>query len=258
MAELFDMKLRAKRRDRAARNGPALFLFERALEDCLERLAPMRRRFKSALLIGCPDPAWRGRISAIAEKVAICDPGPLFADRVQGQEIVEDRWQPGGGAYDLIISIGTLDTVNGLPLALRLLHHALRPGGVLIGAFSGGDTLPSLRAAMRAADQADGVAAAHVHPRIEPASFTALMGGAGFASVVVDVDRAAVSYASFSRLVGDLRAMGASNVLTERARRVGRAAQAAARSAFESAGKDGRTTETFEILHFIGFHAGQS
>jgi hypothetical protein len=36
--ELFDMRLRSMRRDRAARTGPELFLHERAFADVLERL----------------------------------------------------------------------------------------------------------------------------------------------------------------------------------------------------------------------------
>jgi hypothetical protein len=38
MPDLFDIELRASRRDRAARGGTELFLFERAFADCLERL----------------------------------------------------------------------------------------------------------------------------------------------------------------------------------------------------------------------------
>ena len=54
-ADLFDLNLRAMRRDRAFRAGSDLFLCERAFEDCLERIGLVNRRFQSALLIGCPD-----------------------------------------------------------------------------------------------------------------------------------------------------------------------------------------------------------
>src|SRR5690348_3921935 len=37
-ADLFDMKLRALRRDRAQRTGAELFLYERAFDDCLDRV----------------------------------------------------------------------------------------------------------------------------------------------------------------------------------------------------------------------------
>ena len=48
MADLFDMELRALRRDRAARTGPELFLLERAFADCLERLDADRSAGSSA------------------------------------------------------------------------------------------------------------------------------------------------------------------------------------------------------------------
>ena len=95
-------------------------------------------------------------------------------------------------AYDLVLAVGTLDTVNDLPLALRLIRYAMRSDGLFIAALSGGDTLPRLRAAMRAADAVSGLAAPHVHPRIEPSALAPLLGDAGFVDPVVDVDRVTV------------------------------------------------------------------
>jgi hypothetical protein len=125
---------------------------------------------------------------------------------------------------------------------------------MLLGAISGGDTLPQLRLAMRAADRIGAIAVPHVHPRIEASVLAALLGAAGFVNPVVDVDRVQVSYESFSRLVGDLRAMGATNILAQRSRTpLSRTATQAAADAFASVGQDGRTVETFEILHFAAW-----
>ena len=255
MASLFDMKLRAMRRDRAARLGPALFLLERVFDDVLERIALTGRRFERALLVGCPDSDWPARLAAAADEIDVRDPGPLFAGAAGGTTIDEDSWQPEAARYDLVIAIGTLDTVDGLPLALCLAQHAMRADSLLIGALSGGDTLPQLRAAMRAADATAGGAAPHVHPRIEAAALAALLGDAGLTMPVVDVDRVQVAYRSFERLVADLRAMAATNLLRARPIRMTRAARAAAIRAFADAGEDGRTTETFEILHFAAWTA---
>jgi len=149
-----------------------------------------------------------------------------------------------------VLSIGTLDTVNDLPLALRLVAHAMRDDALLIGAMSGGDTLPQLRAAMRAVDALAGGAAAHVHPRIDAASLSPLLAEAGFIRPVVDVDRVQVSYPSLDRLIHDLRAMGATNILSSRAAPLGRLEREAAAHAFAQAAEGPRTVETFEILHF--------
>ena len=251
------MRLRAERRDRAARQGVELFLLERAFEDCLERIALVQRKFGKALLIGCPDASWPERLGG---DVDVLDPGALFAAAAGGRQIVEDQWEP-AAEYDLVLAIGTLDTLNDLPRALLAIRTAMRADALLIGAMSGGDTLPQLRVATRAADQVIGEASAHVHPRIEAAALSPLLQAAGFAMPVVDVDRVQVSYSSVGRLVGDLRAMGATNILSARSRRpLTRAALAAAAQAFAAAGDGQRTHEVFELLHFAAWSpaAGRS
>jgi hypothetical protein len=253
--ELFDMQLRAQRRDRAARVGPELFLHERAFEDCLERIAMQQRQFERALLIGCPDAEWPARIGRLAGKVEVRDPGQLFAARAGGETVVEDAWNASEGAYDLVLAVGTLDTVNDLRLALRLIRYAMRADGLFIGALSGGDTLPQLRASLRAADAAVGVAAPHMHPRIEAAALAPLLDEAGFVNAVVDVDRIPVSYRSLDGLISDLRAMGATNVLTARPAFLGKRARSSAIAAFAAEGDGERTVETFEILHFAAWTA---
>jgi SAM-dependent methyltransferase len=254
--ELFDMKMRALRRDRAARIGPELFLFDRAFEDCLERITLMNRRFERVALIGCPDPRWPGQLRSLADAVDCFDPGPLLAAAAGGTVMVEDSWSSKPATYDLVAAIGTLDTVNDLPLALRLIRNATRPNGLFIGAMSGGDTLPRLREAMRAADAVRGVAAPRVHPRIEASALSPLLADAGFVRPVVDVERVPVSYPSFERLVSDLRAMGATNVLRTSVPSLTRGQRNAASRAFGEAGGNGRTTETFELLHFAAWASG--
>lgn len=250
---IFDETLRALRRDRAARTGAELFLFERVFEECLDRIRFMNQRFRRALLIGSPDPSWPARLGAVSEQVEVREPGPQFAAAAGGLPIAEDRWEPEEAAFDLVLAIGTLDTVNDLPLALRLIRFAMASGGLMIGAASGGDTLPQLRSAMRAADAlADGISA-RVHPRIEPSALAPLIESAGFIKPVVDVDRVQLSYASLDRLVADLRAMAATNVLQSRPAPLTRAQAEAASSAFSEGGKGGRTVETIELLHFAAW-----
>lgn len=252
--QLFDEHLRSLRRDRAARQGPELFLYRRAFDDMLERLDLIQRRFGRALLIGCPDPSWGDRLLERVGEVDIIDPGRLFAAAAGGRHGREDRLDVGPGSYDLVLAIGTLDSVNDLPRALLTLRFALRPDSLLLGAMTGGDSLPGLRAAMRAADRRMSNASPHVHPRVEPAALTSLLTAAGFAMPVVDVDRVQVSYEYFRDLVRDLRKMGATNVLTERSRRpLNRQAASAAAEHFASRAEGGRTIERFDLLHFAAW-----
>jgi SAM-dependent methyltransferase len=256
MTVMFDMDLRALRRDRAARTGQDRFLIERAFEDCLERVGLVQRKFDSALLVGCPSNAWPERLRQFAQAVEVKDPGALFAQAAGGSLVVEDAWSPPSACYDLVLAIGTLDTVNDVPLALKIIQSALRPGGLFLGAMSGGDTVPQLRRAMQAADATTGAATPHVHPRVEASAVAPLLESCGFHMPVVDVDRVQVAYPSFGALIADLRRMAATNVLVQRSRRpLGPSAYRAAVAAFEGTG--GRTIETFEILHFAAWTQNQ-
>jgi hypothetical protein len=253
-AELFDMRLRSLRRDRAARMGPALFLLERAFEDVLERLGSIQRTFSKALLLGVPDAEWPKRLQDIARDVTVVDPGAEFARSSGGLQITEDELDLEPGTFDLCVAIGTLDTVNDLPSAFLRLRFLLKADSLLIGAMSGGETLPRLRQAMRTADSVSGAARPHVHPRVEPPSLAQLLGSAGFGMPVVDLDRVKVAYRSFEQLVADLRSMGATNVLKRRDREpLGRAALQAAKREFAASGSAGKTVECFEILHFAAW-----
>ena len=231
-----------------------MFLYERAFEDIVDRLKLVTHSFRSALLIGAPDCQWRVLLAQTAPDVTVIDPGALFAKESDGVQAIEDELDLEPRSFDLCLAIGTLDTVNDLPGALLRLRLLLRPDSLLIGAISGGQTLPRLRAAMRAADAVAGAASPHVHPRIEPASLAQLLASAGFAMPVVDVDRVQVAYRGLRQLVGDLRSMGATNVLNTRSRSpLTGAALEAAEEEFAPGQDGGRTVETFEILHFAAW-----
>ena len=235
---LFDPTLMPLRRARAVRIGGDRFLHERAFADCLERIGAARREFHSAVIFGDAGDDWPQRLrDAGVEAVT---------SMAAGSPLLEDP--------DLCLSVGALDTAEPLPAVLAALRHMLAPDALFIGAFAGGNSLPALRAAMRAADEHDGGAAPHVHPRIDPPSFAALLGNAGFVMPVVDIDRVRLRYASLDALVRDLRAMATTNILAERPRRpILRRGLAAARKVFETLGEQGKTPETIEIIHFAAW-----
>jgi len=250
MAEpLFDPQALLHRRARALAQGPRTFLAERIIEELGERLALVRRRFGRGLLIGAPDPALTRSLGGVAEQL-------LLGARL------EDLAAFPPGSLDLLIVLGELDTATELPAMLQVVRHLLAPEALFVGAFAGNDTLPQLRAAMLAADQAAGGGVApRIHPRIAAAGFAGLLQDAGFDLPVVDVDRVRVRYRRLDDLVADLRGMGATNALAARSRRpLGRAALAAARAAFAAAGDDRGTVETVELIHFSAWtpSAGQS
>lgn len=216
------------------------FLHARAFDECLDRLADVRRGFDRGLIAGCVDPHWSDRLGAIVPDitaVTVAERGSL-PDEPQG--------------FDLCLSIGQLETANDVQAAAFQLRHLLRPGGLLIGAIVGGNSLPRLRAAMLAADRVDGGAAPRVHPAIDGPSLAALLVSVGLVEPVVDVDRVDVRYPNLDRLVRDLRGMGCTNILADRSRRqIGRHAFDAARTAFLNGGD--HALERFELLHFAAW-----
>ena len=154
--------------------------------------------------------------------------------------------------FDAAIAIGTLDTVNNLPLALRQIMRALRPGSPMLGALAGGNSLPALRSALIEGERAEGAIHQRIHPRIDAPTLAGLLSNAGFGQSVVDIDRVMLRYSSLAALVRDLRAMGATNQLASVAP-ISRSVAARASAAFGAAATAGKTTETIEILHFAGW-----
>ncbi|HXG82238.1 MAG TPA: SAM-dependent methyltransferase [Sphingomicrobium sp.] len=252
--DLFDRQLRAIRRDRAARIGPELFLFDRAFAECLDRLLDIARPFERVLMVGCPSSDWPVRLREVAANVDVVDPGNVFAMRAGGIQAEEDRFEFGVGVYDLCLAIGTLDTVNDLPLALQLLRRSLRPDSPLIGAIAGGNSLPALRACMIEAGRAEGQVIARTHPRIEAPTLAQLLAAAGFSMPVVDVDRVTLRYSRMADLVQDLRRMGATSVLAERQKPLTRREVMCAAERFLRMGDGNRTEEQVEILHFLAWN----
>ena len=254
----FDRHLRRLRRDRAAASrGAADYLHRRAADELIERLDLVKRDFRNALDLGCGD-SWLGRrLRERGLDVVSADPGRAFAAAAGGVQCDEDRLPFADGAFDLVVSVGVLDSVNDLPGALTLIRRALRPDGRFLAAFAGAGSLPRLRQAMRAADEAEAADAVspRIHPQIDVRAAGDLLGRAGFALPVADCETVTVRFGALAQLVADLRAMGATNLLAARSKRpLGRFALAAAATAFaECADADGRTAERFEIIHLSGW-----
>jgi NADH dehydrogenase [ubiquinone] 1 alpha subcomplex assembly factor 5 len=249
----FDRRLRRLRRDRAeGRFAEADYLHRLAADELIERLDLVTRDFRRVLDLGCAGGYLTRRLRERGLEVTPCDSGLAFARRASGVQADEDRLPFADGAFDLIVSVGALDSVNDLPGALLLIRRALRPDGLFLAALAGAGSLPRLKRAMLAADSVEGGAAPRIHPQIDVRAAGDLLMRAGFALPVVDTQPVDVRYSSLMSLVSDLRAMGATNILAGRSRRpLGRHALAAAAADFEEDGD--KTGERFEILHLLGW-----
>jgi len=221
----------------AAPDAPR-YLIADMVEDVLDRLSFLRVEAKRALVIG----DWTGMLAVSF--------GPDTVQVEPAEGFDEERPYPFGD-FDLIVSLGTLDTVNDLPGALIHLRGALAPGGLMIASFLAAGSLPVLRGAMLAAD--GDRPAPRIHPQVDVRAGGQLLQRAGLADPVIDSRSLDVGFRSLERLVGDLRAQGLSNALARPGPALGKAQLAGTRSAFAAAGQAGRTVERFEILTLSGW-----
>lgn len=216
------------------------YLLADMIEDVLERLAFLRHQPKSALVIGEFTGELAAQLQAQGCQVTTAEPG----------EFNEEAPLSDTG-FDLIASLGTLDTVNDLPGALLHIRNALAPGGLMIASFIGAGSLPRLRSAMLAAD--GDRPAARLHPAVDVRAGGQLLQRTGFSRPVVDSRALDVRFSSLASLLADLRAQGLSNALNSRAPTLTRAMRDKASRAFM--GEDDRVTEVFEILTLSGWRA---
>lgn len=210
--DIFDRKRRRALHDRALQRGGTSFLWDHIADDLTERLALVTRDFEDVAIIG---PIASHADTILGDRKIQAH---LFGLGLDGIE--EDRLPFDQQGYDLIISAGTLDSVNDLPGALIQIRRALRPDGLFLGHMFGAGSLAALKSTMLSAD--GDRAAPHVHPQIDLNSAADLMSRAGFAMPVVDLDALDVSYRDWRTLVGDLRDAGLGNALAGQRRYLGR------------------------------------
>jgi len=190
------------------------FLDEMMQEDILERLIFIEREFEKAALIS-PFLELKTALKQHAKIKNLICAAPTFHS--QADIIAEEEFWPfAAQSLSLIISMHGLACMNDLPGALIQMRHSLKPDGLLLASFLGGDSLFELRDVLLEAESAvKGGAAMRIHPMVEVKEAGALLQRAGFALPVADVETYRVSYESLFHLLHDLRSMGLTNVLKD-------------------------------------------
>ena len=256
-ATLFDTALARRRLARADRGGYAGFLLDRLAEDLDDRLGAVLRGFTAVLDLATPVPVAAGILAARYPEALRLRLAPL-PERRGGVIVGDPELLPvAAGSLDLAVSLLSLHAVNDLPGTLIQLRRALRPDGLFVGCLLGGATLTELRQSF---GQAESEIEGGVSPRVAPFAAVreagALLQRAGFALPVADTDTLAVRYADPFGLMRDLRAMGMTNVLTDRRRTPLRRAtllRMAEVYAERFSDPDGRIRATFEVLWLSGW-----
>lgn len=244
-APLTDMTALNRQRARALRRpDPARFLHDTAIAEVEERLAMVNRTFQAPAIVTGFAPFW----------------APAFPDARLVPDAETLALAP--EAHDLVIHAIGLHWANDPVGQLVQCRRALRPDGLFLGICFGGQTLQELRRALAEAETTlRGGLAPRIAPMGEIRDLGALLQRAGFALPVADSLPLTASYATFRRLLHDLRAMGETNALAARDRRplprgVLELAETHYRNAF--ADNEGRLFASFELIVLTGWAPADS
>jgi SAM-dependent methyltransferase len=189
------------RNRRRAGDMADLFLHHAAIDEVEDRLSMVNKSFNAPLIISGFPRLWQSRFD---DAVHIGDEETLNA--------VE-------GAHDLVIHALCLHWADDPVGQLIQARRALKPDGLFLGVFFGGQTLHELRSALA---QAESDLRGGLSPRVAPMGEIRDLGGllqrAGFALPVADSFTLTASYGDPLRLMRDLRAMGETSALAARPR----------------------------------------
>ncbi|MGB5077869.1 MAG: methyltransferase domain-containing protein [Sphingorhabdus sp.] len=250
--EIFDRHRRRAFQERASvRNGDA-FLWSLIAEELADRLSLVVRDFQSVLIIG-PIAMFQNVIlgprdcrvtSALLGKPKTEVPGCYFME--------EDHIPFDPSSFDLVVSAGTLDSVNDLPGALVQIRRILKPDGLFLGHMFGAGTLAGLKSMLLAAE--GDRASSHIHPQIDLRNAADLLTRAGFALPVADQDMLKVHYANWRTIVGDIRDAGLGNALVGPRQFLGKAILARIDQQWETRlGTAAKASESFVHLYMSGW-----
>ena len=213
LIHIFDrQRVRRQRRRAAVKFCDHDFLFREIKDRLTDRLRDINRTFETTLNLGARCPVLSERAVITADlTAAYCDTSTL------PYIVIDEEFLPiATDSLDLVVSNLCLHWTNDLPGALLQIRQALKPDGLFLAAFFGGDTLIELRSSlMKAEIEIAGGAGPRISPFTDIRDASGLLQRAGFALPVTDQDTITVTYENAFKLMADLRGMGESNALVE-------------------------------------------
>jgi SAM-dependent methyltransferase len=242
---LTDRAALARNRARAARTPDHAWVLRGIVESTLkERLAEVNRVFRApAVVAGCPE-RWAGILP--------------------GARLIPDdpTLDLAAGAHDLVVHAMALHWADDPVGQLIQARRALRPDGLFLAVFPGGETLAELRTALA---EAEAEVLGGLSPRIVPMTDVrdagALLQRAGLALPVADVDRLRLSYRDAFALMRELRATGEGNALAARhrapaPRRLFDRAAGILAARFPDPARPGRVVVSADLIWLTGWAPG--
>ena len=199
--KIFDMRVLKMRQNRSQKLRVANFVEEFTIKSVVDILLDIQRSFTTIALIGGKDSFWEEAL------------GYKDLTFVKDAEILDFQ----NKKFDLIINVLSLHHSNDPVGQLIQMRHALKPDGLMLTFFLGGDTLQELRTSFQAAEiKVENGISPRVAPMIEIKDAGNLLVRAGFALTVADKTNFEVTYKSPMDLFYELRAMGETNILIDR------------------------------------------
>ena len=148
------------------------------------------------------------------------------------------------GSMDLLISNLCLQWCPDLRAVWHEFRRVLKPGGWLLFTSFGPDTLKELRAAWHAADERP-----HVHVFLDMHDVGDGVLAQGFVNPMFDTERYTLEYTEVNEVMRELKAIGAGNALSGRARGLtGKSAYARMLAAYEGQRRGGRIPASYEVI----------
>ena len=259
---IFNRRTVRRHRDRAAAQFDHHdFLVRDVGERLADRLDDVRRSFPLTLDLGCHNGIMERLLNGRGgiETLVRCDLSEKMAVRAGSLAIAADEeFLPFAPAsFDLAISNLSLHWVNDLPGALTQLRRTIKPGGLMLAAMLGGETLKELRHSLASAEiTLEGGLSPRVSPFADVRDAGDLLARAGFTGIIADSETITVSYEQPMRLLADLRGMGETNAVIES--RKGFTHRQTIMEAINIYQKtftdeDGRVPATFQVIYLTGW-----
>ncbi|MBT9566894.1 MAG: malonyl-ACP O-methyltransferase BioC [Thiobacillus sp.] len=205
-----------------------------AAELCGLDIAPAMLHAARARL---PQPGWAQRALAALMPQQQLRPRLICADM--------DRLPLAENSMNLVWSSLVLQWAQDLDATFKGIHRVLAPGGLLMFATFGPDTLKELRSAFATIDDAP-----HVNRFIDLHDIGDMLVNNGFSSPVMEMEMLTLTYADLKSLMRDLKGIGAHNAAAARRRGLlGKSAWARLEQVYDARRVEGRLPATFEVIY---------
>ncbi|AHC73460.1 methyltransferase type 11 [Candidatus Endolissoclinum faulkneri L5] len=264
VVNIFDRSLLRRRRERARKDYKKFAFLEKEIAGRLAvRLTDLRPRFPLSLEIGARSGGLGNRLrsSGKIDTLIQSDLSISWATE-RGSDgpalTLDEEFLPfANRSLDAVFSALSLHWVNDLPGVLSQIRQALKPDGLMLVAFLGGNTLAELHKSFVEAEAANASCfTQRISPFADLSDVSVLTQRAGFKLSVVDTDTITVTYNNALDLMYDLRGMGETNLTMKRQRiPLSRTLlnEVIKYYAKRFAGEDGKIQASFQILYITAW-----